>query len=62
MDRQAKPPANSDPSLRTGRYTSEDVHKALFEIAPEPRTLEELKAGIRQYIKTRVGMHRHEGV
>ena len=53
MDPQAKPPANSDPSLRTGRCTSEEVHKALFEIAPEPRTLEELKAGILQYIKTR---------
>jgi len=38
---------------RAGRYTSEDVHRALFEIAPEPRTLEELKAGVQQYVKTR---------
>jgi len=38
---------------RAGRYTSEDVHKALFEAAPKPRTLEELKAGVRQYMKTR---------
>jgi AbrB family looped-hinge helix DNA binding protein len=38
---------------RAGRYTSEDVHKALFETAPEPRTLKELKAGVRQYMKTR---------
>lgn len=38
---------------RAGRYTSEDVHKALFETTPEPRTLEELKAGVQRYIKTR---------
>lgn len=31
---------------RAGRYTSEDVHRALFEEAPEPRTLEALKEGI----------------
>ena len=30
---------------RAGRYTSEDVRRALFEKAPEPRTLEELKRG-----------------
>ena len=34
-------------------YSSEDVHRALFEEAPEPRTLEELKEGVRQYIKGR---------
>jgi AbrB family looped-hinge helix DNA binding protein len=38
---------------RAGRYTSEDLHRALFEQAPEPRTLEELKDGVRQYIKSR---------
>ena len=38
---------------RAGRYTSEDVHHALFEEAPEPRTLEELKEGVRQYVKGR---------
>jgi AbrB family looped-hinge helix DNA binding protein len=38
---------------RAGRYTSEDVHQALFEEAPEPRTLEELKEGVRQYVKGR---------
>jgi AbrB family looped-hinge helix DNA binding protein len=38
---------------RAGRYTSEDVHRALFEEAPEPRTLEELKEGVRQYVKSR---------
>jgi len=38
---------------RAGRYTSEDVHRALFDEAPEPRTLEELKDGVRQYAKGR---------
>lgn len=38
---------------RAGRYTSEDVHRALFEQPPEPRTLAELKAGVRQYVKSR---------
>jgi len=38
---------------RVGRYTSEDVHRALFEKAPEPRTLEELKEGISRYVKSR---------
>lgn len=38
---------------RAGRYSSEDVHRALFEEPPEPRTLEELKEGVRQSVKTR---------
>jgi antitoxin PrlF len=38
---------------RAGRYTSEDVHRALFEKTPEPRTLEELKAGVKKYVKSR---------
>jgi AbrB family looped-hinge helix DNA binding protein len=38
---------------RAGRYSSEDIHRALFEEAPQPRTLEELKDGVRQYVKTR---------
>jgi AbrB family looped-hinge helix DNA binding protein len=38
---------------RAGRYSSEDVHRALFEETPEPRTLEELKEGVRQYVKGR---------
>ena len=33
------------------RYTSEDVHRALFEEAPEPRTFEALKQGVRQYVR-----------
>jgi AbrB family looped-hinge helix DNA binding protein len=38
---------------RAGRYSSEDVHRALFKETPEPRTLEELKEGVRQYVKGR---------
>lgn len=38
---------------RAGRYTSEDVHGALFEEAPEPKTLEELKEGVHRYVQSR---------
>lgn len=38
---------------RAGRHTSEDVHRALFEKAPEPRTLEELEEGISRHVKRR---------
>jgi len=38
---------------RASRFTSEDVHRALFEEAPEPKTLEELKDGVRRYVKSR---------
>ncbi|MSO81800.1 MAG: AbrB/MazE/SpoVT family DNA-binding domain-containing protein [Acidobacteria bacterium] len=39
---------------RSGRYTFEDIHTALFpEGPPKPRTLEELKEGIAQYIRVR---------
>jgi antitoxin PrlF len=37
---------------RSGKFTFEDIHRALFpEGPPEPKTLEELKEGIRQYIR-----------
>jgi len=39
---------------RAGRYTSEDIHRALFpDGPPKPRTLEELKEGIAQYMRER---------
>jgi hypothetical protein len=38
---------------RAGRYTSEDVHRALFPEAPQPRALEELKEGVRKSVKSR---------
>jgi AbrB family looped-hinge helix DNA binding protein len=39
---------------RTGKYTSEDIHKALFpDGPPKRRSLEELKQGIVDYIRER---------
>ena len=38
---------------RAVRYTSEDVHRALFATAPKPRTLKELKEGVRKYARER---------
>ena len=38
---------------RAGRYTSEDLRRALFDETPEPRTLEELKEGVRQHVRGR---------
>jgi antitoxin PrlF len=37
---------------RAGRYSSEDVHRAIFPKGrPRARTVGQLKAGIRRYIK-----------
>jgi antitoxin PrlF len=39
---------------RAGRYSFEDIHAALFPDAPpEPKSTEELKEGIRKYIRKR---------
>ena len=38
---------------KAGRYSSEDIHRALFPKTPRPRTLEELKGGIRRFITKR---------
>jgi antitoxin PrlF len=39
---------------RAGRFSSEDIHRALFgECPPEKRSLDELKAGIRRYARKR---------
>jgi AbrB family looped-hinge helix DNA binding protein len=39
---------------RAGKYTSTEVHDAVFRSSPpKPRSVEELKAGIRQSIKKR---------
>jgi hypothetical protein len=38
---------------RVDRYSSEDLHKALFPQSSKPRTLDEMKEGIRQYMKGR---------
>ena len=36
---------------RAGRYSFEDIHKAVFAKPPRPRTLHELKDGVRRYIR-----------
>jgi len=39
---------------RAGRFSSEQVHRALFPAGtPRSRSLEQLKAGIRRYVKRR---------
>ncbi len=38
---------------RAGRYSSEEVHHALFPEAPEPRTLADLEEGIRRRVRNR---------
>jgi bifunctional DNA-binding transcriptional regulator/antitoxin component of YhaV-PrlF toxin-antitoxin module len=39
---------------RAGRFTSEDIHQAVFPDAPPtPHTLAEMKDGIRGYIRKR---------
>jgi AbrB family looped-hinge helix DNA binding protein len=38
---------------KAGRYSSDDIHRALFRKTPGTRTLGALKAGIRQHIKKR---------
>jgi antitoxin PrlF len=39
---------------RAGRYTSEDVHRALFpKRAPRPRSVAQMKTGVRGYMKKR---------
>jgi AbrB family looped-hinge helix DNA binding protein len=39
---------------RAGRFTSEEIHRMLFPKGPpRPRTIEEMKAGMRRYLKKR---------
>jgi AbrB family looped-hinge helix DNA binding protein len=38
---------------KAGQYSSEDIHRAVFTTAPKPRTLQELKAGIRRHVRDR---------
>ena len=36
---------------KAGRYTSEDIHRALFKTPPKPRTLADLKQGIAERMR-----------
>lgn len=38
---------------RAGRYTFEDIHRAVFAHKPRPRKLGELKEGITRYIRAK---------
>jgi AbrB family looped-hinge helix DNA binding protein len=38
---------------RVGRFTSADLHEALFSSPPERRSLKELKAGLKSYVRGR---------
>ena len=38
---------------KAGRFTSEEIHRSLFAASPKPRTLAELKDGIRRDVKRR---------
>ena len=38
---------------KAGRHSSEDIHRALFSRTPKRRTVEEMKNGVRRYIKKR---------
>jgi AbrB family looped-hinge helix DNA binding protein len=38
---------------RAGRYSSEDLHRALFPKPPKPRTLAELEEGVPRSVRSR---------
>jgi AbrB family looped-hinge helix DNA binding protein len=38
---------------RASRFSSEDLHRALFKKTPKARTLTELREGIRDYVRRR---------
>ena len=38
---------------RVGRFTSTDLHEAIFSRPPRPRTLAEIKTGLKNYVKRR---------
>jgi len=38
---------------RVGQYTSEEVHRALFPEPPAPKTVEQMKEGVRKRMRER---------
>jgi AbrB family looped-hinge helix DNA binding protein len=38
---------------RVGRYSSEDIHRALFQTRPKPRKLEELEQAVRRHVRNK---------
>jgi bifunctional DNA-binding transcriptional regulator/antitoxin component of YhaV-PrlF toxin-antitoxin module len=46
------------PVRRAGRYSSEDIHKKLFpKNSPPPKSIEEMKGGIRRHARKRHARH-----
>lgn len=48
---------HADQKFDVPRFTSEDIHRALFPKPPKRRTLAEMKEGIRRYVKGRHARH-----
>jgi AbrB family looped-hinge helix DNA binding protein len=44
---------------RAGRYSSEDIHRALFAEPPRSRTLDELKEGLREHARSQQARNQH---
>jgi AbrB family looped-hinge helix DNA binding protein len=42
---------------KAGRYSSEDIHRALFPTRPERRTLEEMREAIRRQARAKHARH-----
>lgn len=40
---------------RVTKFSSEDIHKAIFDTPPTPRSTEEIEAGIAEHIRRRHG-------
>lgn len=39
---------------RAGRFSSDDIHRAVFTSrSPQPRTIDQMKEGIRNYVRMR---------
>ena len=36
---------------RASKYTSQDIHDALFDASPEPRTIDDMDEGIRRHLR-----------
>lgn len=36
---------------RAGKFTFEEIHRALFPVTPKPRTIEEIDEGVRRHIR-----------
>ena len=36
---------------RASKYTSEDIHDALFDAPPNPRTIDDMDEGIRRHLR-----------